>query len=91
MKPDATETLLSTLHASPLDALTLAKDIKAKHSIAMHYGTFCGSEDEAMEPLVLLREELQKQKATWLAKGTTIWTEEGFGAIDVGETVFIPV
>jgi N-acyl-phosphatidylethanolamine-hydrolysing phospholipase D len=74
-----------------MDALMLAKDIQAKHSIPMHYGTFCGSEDEAMEPLVLLREEMQKQTSPWIAKGTTIWREEGFGAIDVGETVFIPV
>ncbi|KAF8196562.1 Metallo-hydrolase/oxidoreductase [Pholiota molesta] len=91
LKPEATETLLSTLHASPSDALMLAKDIQAKHAIAMHYGTFCGSEDEAMEPLVLLREELQKETSPWIAKGTTVWREEGFGAIDVGETVFIPV
>ncbi|KJA27987.1 hypothetical protein HYPSUDRAFT_129951 [Hypholoma sublateritium FD-334 SS-4] len=86
---DATETLLSTLHASPVDAIALAADIKSKHSIAMHYGTFCGSEDEALEPLVLLREELQRQNLRWILKGTSVWEEGGFGGIDVGSTVFV--
>ncbi|KAF9483094.1 Metallo-hydrolase/oxidoreductase [Pholiota conissans] len=91
LKPDATETLLSTLHASPTDAVSLAKDVRANKAIAMHYGTFCGSEDEAMEPLVLLRDELQRQNSSWIEKGGRIWKDDGFGAVDVGETVFIPL
>ncbi|KAF8965564.1 beta-lactamase superfamily domain-containing protein [Flammula alnicola] len=91
LTPSATETLLSTLHASPSDAIDVARDVRAKHSIAMHFGTFCGSEDEAKEPLVLLVEILQAKGLTWIPKGRGIWDEEGFGALDVGETVFIPV
>ena len=72
-----------------MDAVALAADIRSKHSIAMHYGTFCGSQDEALEPLVLLREALQKQDLRWIPKGTLIWEEGGFGAIDVGGTVSV--
>ncbi|THV06313.1 Metallo-hydrolase/oxidoreductase [Dendrothele bispora CBS 962.96] len=55
---EATETLLSTLHASPRDAVALAKDVRACHTLGMHFGTFCGSEDESQEPLVELIEAL---------------------------------
>lgn len=55
----------------------------------MHYGTFCGSEDEALEPLVLLREELQKQNLRWIPKGISVWEEGGFSGIDVGSTVSV--
>lgn len=70
----------------------------------MHYGTFCGSEDEAKEPLVLLVEALQASGVNWIGKGDVrdgveqdgekepdIWDQDGFGAVDVGQTVFIPV
>ncbi|TFK38375.1 beta-lactamase superfamily domain-containing protein [Crucibulum laeve] len=88
LTPGATETLLSTLHASPSDAVELAEDVKAKHSIAMHFGTFCGSDDEAREPLVLLAEALLKKGKKWTKKAPC--KEGDFGVINVGETVFIP-
>ncbi len=47
----------------------------------MHYGTFCGSKDEALEPLVLLREALQKQDLRWITKDTSIWEEVGLGPL----------
>ncbi|KAF9463963.1 beta-lactamase superfamily domain-containing protein [Collybia nuda] len=86
-----TEALLSTLHASPHDAVELAADVKAKHSIAMHFGTFCGSADEALEPLVLLEDALRKKGCTSVVPVTTWETDGGFRAIDVGHTVAIPL
>ncbi|KAH7102670.1 beta-lactamase superfamily domain-containing protein [Auriculariales sp. MPI-PUGE-AT-0066] len=50
--PAGAPSALSTLHASPSDALNIARDVKARHSIAMHFGTFVGSVHEATEPLV---------------------------------------
>lgn len=90
LTPTATEILLSTLHASPVDAVELARDVKAKHSIAMHFGTFCGSEDEAKEPLALLSEALRGKGEKLIGRDQGLWEEEGFGAVNVGETVFIP-
>lgn len=88
---EGTEGLLSTLHASPHDAVELAADVKAKRSLAMHFGTFCGSEDEALEPLVLLEDALRKKGCTGVAPVTTWETDGGFCAVDVGQTVAIPL
>ncbi|KAF7324145.1 Metallo-hydrolase/oxidoreductase [Mycena kentingensis (nom. inval.)] len=48
------ETHLATLHATPEDAVRLASDVRARNALAMHFGTFAGSEDEALEPAVRL-------------------------------------
>jgi N-acyl-phosphatidylethanolamine-hydrolysing phospholipase D len=77
--------LLDGLHASPAHAVMLHKDVRAKHSLAMHFATFAGSDDEALEPLIELvaaREEA----------GVGDWREEGgFGWLDVGGTATVPI
>ncbi|KAJ7502515.1 Metallo-hydrolase/oxidoreductase [Mycena galericulata] len=73
------DTHLVTLHATPEDAVRLAADVRARHSLAMHFATFAGSDDEALEPLLRLAQA---------QGGTADWRQEGgFGAIDVGECV----
>ncbi|EJD06169.1 Metallo-hydrolase/oxidoreductase [Fomitiporia mediterranea MF3/22] len=73
--------LLSAMHTSPSDAISIHRDVRSRHSLAMHFGTFAGSETEALEPLVELALALQKAElGDW-------WQEGGIGAIDVGETV----
>ncbi|KAH7914115.1 beta-lactamase superfamily domain-containing protein [Hygrophoropsis aurantiaca] len=77
----ADETHLATTHASPEDAILLAVDVRARHSLAMHFATWAGGDDEALEPLVRL---MRARKGDWQEEG-------GFGAIDIGESVVIPV
>ncbi|KAJ6594555.1 Metallo-hydrolase/oxidoreductase [Mycena capillaripes] len=73
------DTHLVTLHATPEDAVRLAADVRARHTLAMHFATFAGSDDEAIEPLVRLAQA---------QGGTADWQNEGgFGAIDIGECV----
>ncbi|KAJ7213057.1 beta-lactamase superfamily domain-containing protein [Mycena pura] len=48
------DTHLVTLHATPEDAVRLAADVRARAALAMHFGTFAGSEDEALEPALRL-------------------------------------
>ncbi|KAI0340000.1 Metallo-hydrolase/oxidoreductase [Trametopsis cervina] len=80
--------LLDGLHASPEHALALHKDIRSRHSLGMHFATFAGSDAEALEPVAELIAE--KEKLAGMAVGD--WMEEGgFGVIDVGQTVVIPV
>jgi hypothetical protein len=77
------ETSLLALHASPEDALNISTDLQARHSLAMHFATFAGSEHEALEPLVRLVNGREK-----VGRGN--WNEEGgIGAIDVGECVSV--
>ncbi|KAJ7090904.1 Metallo-hydrolase/oxidoreductase [Mycena belliarum] len=75
----ADDTHLATLHATPEDAVRLAADVRARHALAMHFATFAGTDDEALEPVVRLA-QAQGGTADWRAEG-------GFGAIDVGECV----
>ena len=71
------------MHASPADAVAMHRDIRARHSLAMHFGTFAGSDVEALEPLIELANARQEA-------GIGDWREEGgIGAIDVGETAEI--
>lgn len=73
------------MHASPADAVAIHTAVNARHSLAMHFATFAGSESEALEPLVELAVEREK-------KGLGDWFEEsGIGAIDVGETAEVKI
>jgi len=75
--------LLSSLHATPADALAIHRDIRSRHSLAMHFGTFAGSDIEAFDPIVeLTREREALEIGDWQEEG-------GFGVIDVGETAEI--
>ncbi|KIJ67801.1 hypothetical protein HYDPIDRAFT_179945 [Hydnomerulius pinastri MD-312] len=76
----ADDTHLATTHASPEDAVLLARDVRARHSLAMHFATWAGSDDEANEPLLRLKR----------ARGGDWWEEGGFGALDVGQTIVLP-
>ncbi|KAF2670263.1 Metallo-hydrolase/oxidoreductase, partial [Microthyrium microscopicum] len=44
----------STFHVSPKDAIEIHKDVKSHSTIAVHFGTFVGSEDEALEAVTEL-------------------------------------
>jgi N-acyl-phosphatidylethanolamine-hydrolysing phospholipase D len=51
----------------------------------MHFATFAGSDDEALEPIIELR------KARDGANIGDWGTEWGFGTLDVGETAVVKV
>jgi N-acyl-phosphatidylethanolamine-hydrolysing phospholipase D len=38
-------------HASPSDAVAIHLDVKARHTIGVHFGTFVGSENECLEAI----------------------------------------
>lgn len=79
------DTSLIALHASPEDALRISTDVQARHSVAMHFATFAGSEHEALEPLVRLVEGRERVgRGDW-------WVEDGFGAVDIGAGGVVPL
>jgi len=80
-------------------------DLRARHSLAMHFATFAGSDYEALEPTVELE---QAKRAMEMVTGATgrqgskdegegvasvgDWSMEGgMGVIDVGETAVVHV
>ena len=91
---------LTAMHANPVHAVCMHRAVRSRHSLAMHFGTFSGSEAEtldAMAELVEARETGRLVDATD-AQSTLgehrigeWWEEGGMGWINVGETAMIPV
>jgi N-acyl-phosphatidylethanolamine-hydrolysing phospholipase D len=74
---------LATLHAFPEDAIPIQRNVCARHALGMHFATFAGSIDEAIEPLARLERA---------AGGTLDWCKEGgIGVVHVGETAVLPL
>ena len=66
--------------------------LRARHSLAMHFATFAGSDIEALDPIV----ELERAKREMgEGEGAQIvgdwWMEGGMGVIDVGETAVVRI
>jgi N-acyl-phosphatidylethanolamine-hydrolysing phospholipase D len=63
--------------------------LRARHSLAMHFATFAGSDVEAFDPII----ELERAKRE-MGGAQTVgdwWMEGGMGVIDVGETAVVRV
>ena len=91
------------MHATPAQALQMHVELRARHSLAMHFATFAGSNYEALEPIVELE---QAKRAMEMVTGAADrqgsenegqgvvsvgdwWVEGGMGVIDVGETAVV--
>ena len=95
------------MHATPAQALQMHVELRARHSLAMHFATFAGSDYEALEPIVELEQAKRAMEAvTGAADGQGSedegegegvvsvgdwWMEGGMGVIDVGETAVVQV
>lgn len=80
------EALTLATHATPEDAVAIHSDVGSRASMAIHFATFAGSEDEATYPVSLLQEA-----CTDVNIEMDISKDRGLGVCDIGETVFIPV
>jgi N-acyl-phosphatidylethanolamine-hydrolysing phospholipase D len=46
----------SALHAAPADAIDIHKDVLSRNTVAIHFGTFIGSENESLEAIMEFEE-----------------------------------
>jgi hypothetical protein len=91
------DSLLTSFHATPSQAVRMHGALRARHSLAMHFATFAGSDVEAFDPIVEL--EQAKREMGGEGEGKAIgaqtvgdwWMEGGMGVIDVGETAVVRV
>lgn len=67
---------MSSVHAAPHEAVLMHADVRAKNSVAMHWGTFPLTDESTDEPPRLLREA---------ADAAGIGADK-FATMDVGET-----
>ncbi|KAI0317529.1 beta-lactamase superfamily domain-containing protein [Amylostereum chailletii] len=88
---------LTAMHATPAHALAMHRAVRAKHGLAMHFGTFSGSEGETMDALLDLVEARDGHPRGGggpegeEAKVGDWWEEGGLGWIDIGRTAVFPV
>lgn len=80
------EALTLATHATPEDAVSIHADVLSRSTLAIHYATFAGSEDEATYPIALLEEACKNADIE-----VSMSEDDGFGVSDVGETLAIPV
>ncbi|KAH7123904.1 beta-lactamase superfamily domain-containing protein [Dendryphion nanum] len=82
---------MSAVHASPADSIAIHRDVKSEKSIGMHYGTFRGSisahYEPVTEPVVLWREEAEREGLGWRGDGDS--GEWEVGVCDIGEGVVV--
>lgn len=50
--------IMSSMHANPFDSVNIFKDTKCKRAMGIHYGTWVLTEEDVMEPPVLLKKAL---------------------------------
>lgn len=76
--------------------MSIHRDVRGRHGVAMHFATFAGGEGEAAEPLVRLA-EAKARMGRALEEGEggeggavgDWWEEGGFGHVDIGAGGFI--
>jgi N-acyl-phosphatidylethanolamine-hydrolysing phospholipase D len=54
--------MMKNQHIDPYEAVQIMQDIKAKKSMAIHWGTFKLTDEPVMEPVQFLKEALEKAK-----------------------------
>lgn len=69
--------IMSPMHANPFDSVEIFKDTKCKRAMGIHWGTWVLTEEDVLEPPVLLKKALRKSDIA----------EEGvFDVCDIGES-----
>jgi N-acyl-phosphatidylethanolamine-hydrolysing phospholipase D len=90
------ESLLAAYHATPAQALRIHSAVRARHSLAMHFATFAGSDVEALDPIAELEQAKREMATDPQGNGESLvvgdWRAEGgMGIIDVGETAVVQI
>lgn len=82
--------LSSTAHGTPADATCMHLDVKSRNTIAIHWGTFVGSETEAYEAMVDFKKACDKAGISALSKGYP--SEQGSaGTLDYGGSLAVRI
>ncbi|KAL8636558.1 MAG: hypothetical protein Q9228_006056 [Teloschistes exilis] len=69
--------IMSSMHANPFDSVNIFKDTRCKRAMGIHWGTWVLTEEDVLEPPLLLKKALSKSG----------FAEEGvFDVCDIGES-----
>ena len=76
------ESFLTSYHATPAEALRMHVDVRARHSLAMHFATFAGSDVEALDPIVELEKAKREMAMLSLSVGAEAYANDVGGSAD---------
>jgi len=81
--------LISALHASPDDAVDIHRDVRSRNTVAVHFGTFVGSENESLEAVMEFHDAREE-------RGVLDLEEKGVdggraGILDIGGSVAVEI
>jgi N-acyl-phosphatidylethanolamine-hydrolysing phospholipase D len=80
----------SALHASPVDAIDIHNDVLSKNTVAVHFGTFVGSENESLEA-VMEFEEGRDARGVLSLDDQAIDGRGRAGIVDIGGSVGVEI
>ena len=80
----------SALHASPGDALDIHSEVKSRNTVAIHFGSFVGSENESLEA-VLEFEEAREARGVLELEGGEDARKGRSGMVDIGGSLAVEV
>jgi len=81
-------------HGSPMDAVAMHLDVKSRNTIGIHFGTFVGSENEALEAVIEFGEACDAKGVQDLVKIKDAGKENGLGragTLDIGASCVVEV
>lgn len=81
----------SSLHAGPSDALDIAKDVRSKNTVAIHFGTFVGSENESLESVLEFDEAREKRGILGLEEAGDDEGKGRVGMVDIGASFAVEI
>lgn len=80
----------SAMHAGPADAIDIHKDVMSRNTVAIHFGTFTGSENESLEAIIEFEEARVSGGVSRL--GEQAVNERGrAGIVDIGESLVVEI
>jgi L-ascorbate metabolism protein UlaG (beta-lactamase superfamily) len=80
----------SALHATPVDAIDIHKDVLSRNTVAVHFGTFVGSENESLEAVMEFKEGLEDRGVQRLDEYAA--DERGrAGILDIGGSLAVEI
>lgn len=80
----------SALHTSPVDAIDIHKDIMSRNTVAVHFGTFVGSENESLESIMEFEEGRENRGIKSLDEDTADESSRA-GILDIGGSIAVGI
>lgn len=78
------------MHAAPVDAIDIHKDVLSRNTVGIHFGTFVGSENESLEAVMEFEEGREERDVLHLDEQAV--DERGrAGIIDIGGSLAVEI